>query len=492
MQDNDSCIAEGTESSVSCPRSCSKVSEPVCASDGVIYANDCEMRRRTCLKGVISVSLDLCTRTAGSRCDSKCNSEYDPVCASDGRTYLNKCTLQVETCMRGINMAHSGPCMNSTATRENCPLSCKYAPKDGPICGSNGNVYPSTCTMKFKTCGQGVVRTSLKRCKTTKHCGDACWRIAKPTCASDGRLYNNGCAMLKKNCGKHVFEVPMSYCVRDRRAENGCPKSATCDNEPFVPVCGSDGNIYDNLCELRLMHCGPKKYRVDAVSYEKCREKSDSCKIIKCGSNLDEVCGTDGKTYNNFCKLQIATCRKGIQMAHWGACTNLTQVENCAHFKERCPDDVASDGIVCGSDGNVYRSLCEMKKETCGQRVVAVSLERCQTTKYCNTGCESRREFVCGSDNKFYRNECEMHMTNCGKHMYVVPLSRCLAAFQFRGCSKMCPHEYDPVCGSDNKTYSNSCFLEMENCRSRALVSKKHHGKCGHPVLEAKNYLYKR
>lgn len=45
-----------------------------------------------------------------------------------------------------------------------------------------------------------------------------------------------------------------------------------------------------------------------------------------------------------------------------------------------------------------------MKKETCGQRVVAVSLERCQTTKYCNTGCESRREFVCGSDNKFYRN----------------------------------------------------------------------------------------
>jgi len=55
---------------------------------------------------------------------------------------------------------------------------------------------------------------------------------------------------------KHVFEVPISYCVRERRAENGCPSSATCENEPFKPLCGSDGHIYDSECDLRLMNCG--------------------------------------------------------------------------------------------------------------------------------------------------------------------------------------------------------------------------------------------
>lgn len=79
----------------------------------------------------------------------------------------------------------------------------------------------------------------------------------------------------------------------------------------------------------------------------------------------------------------------------------------------------------------------------------------------------------------------------CRKHVYVVPMKRCIAGFQFKGCQKICPTYYDPVCGTDNMTYSNTCFLEIENCRSRSLVTLRNMGTCTEPVNEIpKNYLY--
>ena len=62
-----------------------------------------------------------------------------------------------------------------------------------------------------------------------------------------------------------------------------------------------------------------------------------------------------------------------------GPCSDLTRPEECPFT---CPEvaDVASS-VVCGSDGNAYRSACHLRLDTCGQRVVQAPRKNCQATR---------------------------------------------------------------------------------------------------------------
>ena len=77
------------------------------------------------------------------------------------------------------------------------------------------------------------------------------------------------------------------------------------------PVCGSDGVTYSNRCKLLV---------------EKCQKKSDLKVVLPFGESCptleDPVCGSDGVTYSNRCKLEVEKCQKksDLQVVSTGDC----------------------------------------------------------------------------------------------------------------------------------------------------------------------------
>ncbi|XP_017778873.1 PREDICTED: four-domain proteases inhibitor-like [Nicrophorus vespilloides] len=81
----------------------------------------------------------------------------------------------------------------------------------------------------------------------------------------------------------------------------------------YKPVCGSNGLIYGNECELK---CEQRTDSALTLAYHgECR------KVCPCTKEFYPVCGTDAVTYNNHCLLRCASENDAsVLLMHEGAC----------------------------------------------------------------------------------------------------------------------------------------------------------------------------
>ncbi|XP_023288194.1 agrin [Orussus abietinus] len=477
-------VSENGRALCQCPVNCPANHEPVCGSDNVTYTNHCHLRQASCQhrktfrvkhQGACEIT-DPCTKlncSQGAQCvrtrdgsEAKCeclefcpnlgdHEGSGPVCGSDGVDYPNVCELNRAACSRGVNV--------TVAFRGKCDPCAGVSCMEPEVCQLDASRQPA--------------------CR----CGEQCGLEFSPACGSDGKTYSNECTLRQEGCRsrmqlRKIYKgvcssgtnpcdgaqcEPLQQCAIDKYGIARCECGPVC--EPIMrPVCARGGTTYTSLCEMKRQACLMKSsvelaYTGACGSRGPCSEKicqwgavcaetggTAVCECPTCPAEFQPVCGNDGISYGNECKLRLEACqhRREIQVLYQGLC-NGCENKKCDHYGECesdstgeakcvCPKscenevkDLFNPTKVCGTDGVTYSSECALKKASCdSQTLIKIS----------------------------YEGDCEMCTDVKCEHGAYCVAGACV-------CPKTCPEEYSkPVCGSDSKTYSSECRLQEAAC----------------------------